>query len=114
MSIDCENFCRTICMLLQLKICSNETIMKNHLEETIRLRLQTDINDSFTLHSFAFNDKYDIQLNLVRDFVEYVKKIAESMSIINEYNKIFALFNVNYIKICFFESNSAGDRVRLI
>ncbi len=34
------------------------------------------------------------------------------MSIIPEYNKSFALFNINYIKICFFETNSAADRVR--
>jgi hypothetical protein len=34
------------------------------------------------------------------------------MSIIPEYNKSFALFNTNYIKICFFETNSAADRVR--
>lgn len=34
------------------------------------------------------------------------------MSVINEYQKIFALFNVNYIKICFFETDSAADRVK--
>lgn len=88
--------------------------MKNHLEETIKIRLQTDINDSFSLHPFVFNDKHDIQINFVRDFIEYVRKISDSMSIISEYNKIFALFNINYIKICFFETNSAGDRVRFI
>jgi len=36
------------------------------------------------------------------------------MSIINEYQEMFALFDVNYIKICFFETNSAADRVKLI
>jgi len=36
------------------------------------------------------------------------------MSNINEYQKIFALFDVNYIKICFFETNSAADRVKQI
>ena len=86
--------------------------MKNHVEETMRTRLQSDINDSFSLHSFVFNDKEDIQLNIVRDFIDYVKKLAESMSVIPEYNKSFALFNTNYIKICFFETNSAADRVR--
>ena len=105
---------RTICKLLQLNICTNETTMKNHLEETIKIRLQNDINDSFILHSFVFNNKHDIQMNIVRDFVEYIKKIAESMSVISEYNKIFALFNINYTKICFFESNSAGDTVSFI
>lgn len=86
--------------------------MKNHLEETIKTRLQTDINDSFSVHPFVFNDKEDVQLNTIRDFLDYVKKLAESMSFIAEYNKIFALFNTNYIKICFFEPNSAADRVR--
>jgi hypothetical protein len=87
--------------------------MKSYLEDTIRSRLQTDINDSFEQNSFAFNDTNDIELNMVRQFVEYVRKLAESMSVIKEYNELFATFNINYIKICFFESNSAGDRVRL-
>ena len=88
-------------------------MMHTHLEETIKTRLQTDINDSFSLHSFVFNDKEDIQLNNIRDFLEYVKKLAESMAVLQEYTKIFALFNTNYIKICFFDTNSAADRVRL-
>ncbi|CAF5161347.1 unnamed protein product, partial [Rotaria sp. Silwood1] len=33
------------------------------------------------------------------------------MSIIKEYQKLFASFNISYIKTCFFETNSAGDRL---
>ncbi|CAF1516862.1 unnamed protein product, partial [Rotaria sordida] len=79
----------TIDTLLQLKICSNEATIKTHLEETIKTRLQTDINDLFSVHSFVFNDKNDIRLNTVREFIEFVKKLAESMSIINEYQQLF-------------------------
>jgi hypothetical protein len=85
--------------------------MKDHLEETIKTRLRTDINDSFDVNSFAFNDKQDIELNKINDFVDFVKKLNESMSIVPEYQKLFGLFNVNYLKICFFETNSAADRV---
>jgi len=102
---------RTIFTLLQLNICSTELSMKNHLEETIKIRLRTDINDSFSLYSFVFNDKDDIQFNKVQEFFDYVKKLDDSMAVIHEYQTIFALFHVNYIKICFFETNSAADRV---
>ena len=88
--------------------------MNYHIEETIEMRLHSDINDSFNLQPFVFNDKHEIHLNMVRNFVDYVKKLAESMSIIPEYNKIFSLFNVNYIEICMLETNSAADRVRFI
>ncbi|CAF1432139.1 unnamed protein product, partial [Rotaria sordida] len=101
----------TIRALHQLKICSNEATIKTHLEEIIKTRLQTDINDLFSIHSFVFNDKNDIQLNTVREFLEFVKKLAESMSIINEYQQLFSSFNISYIKTCFFETNSAGDRL---
>ncbi|CAF4240234.1 unnamed protein product, partial [Rotaria sordida] len=101
----------TIDTLLQLKICSNEATIKTHLEETIKTRLQTDINDLFSVHSFVFNDKNDIRLNTVREFLEFVKKLAESMSIINEYQQLFSSFNISYIKTCFFETNSADDRL---
>ena len=70
------------------------------------------MNDSFNVHRFVFNDKHDTQSSIVRDFVEYVKRIAESMSVIHEYKELFSSFNTNYIKICFFEANGAGDRVR--
>jgi hypothetical protein len=86
--------------------------MKNHLEEIIKTRLRTDINDSFSVNSFVFNDNNDIQLTEVRDFLNYVIKLAESMSTVPEYQKIFVVFDVNYIKICFFEPNSAADRVK--
>ena len=85
--------------------------MTNYLGETVKTRLQTDISDSFSVHSFAFNDKEDIQFNVVREFRDYVRKLADSMSVIQDYSKLFALFNINYIKVCFFESNSAADRV---
>ncbi|CAF0823207.1 unnamed protein product [Rotaria sp. Silwood1] len=101
----------TICTLFQLKICSNESTTTKILEETIKIRLQTDINDSFSVHPFVFQDRNDIQLNAVREFIEYVQKLAESMSSIKEYQKLFASFNVNYVKACFFEPNSAGDRL---
>ncbi|CAF4077538.1 unnamed protein product, partial [Rotaria sordida] len=101
----------TIRALHQLKICSNEATIKTHLEEIIKTRLQTDINDLFSIHSFVFNDKNDIQLNTVREFLEFVKKLAESMSIINEYQQLFSSFNISYIKTCFFETNNAGDRL---
>ncbi|UJR27967.1 hypothetical protein I4U23_009225 [Adineta vaga] len=101
----------TLCTLFQLKICSNETVMKTHFEEIMKTRLQIDINDSFTVHAFVFNDKEDIQFNKIRDFLDYVKKIAESMSNLPEYNKIFASFDINYTKICFFETDSAADRL---
>ncbi|CAF1526787.1 unnamed protein product, partial [Rotaria sordida] len=102
---------KTIDTLLQLKIYSNDTTIKAHLEETIKTRLQTDINDLFSVHSFVFNDKNDIRLNTVRKFLEFVKKLAESMSIINEYQQLFSSFNISYIKTCFFETNNAGDRL---
>ncbi|CAF4901586.1 unnamed protein product [Rotaria sp. Silwood1] len=106
-----QRILNTICTLFQLKICSNESTTKILLEETIKTRLQTDINDSFSVHSLVFQDRNDIQLNTVREFFEFVEKLAESMSIITEYQKLFASFNVNYIKTCFFEQNSAGHRV---
>lgn len=99
---------------MRLKICSNDLPIKNYLEETIKTRLRTDINDSFSVNLFVFNDKYSTELNKFQDFLDYVTKLSESMSIINEYQKIFALFDVNYIKICFFETNNAADRVKLI
>ncbi|CAF0826106.1 unnamed protein product [Adineta ricciae] len=102
----------TLCTLFQLKICANnEQMMRTHLEETIKTRLHTDINDTFSLHSFVFNDKEDIQLNNIRDFLEYVKKLAESTALLPEYTKIFEPVNTNYIKICFFDTNSAADRL---
>ncbi len=97
-----------------MKLCSNESLMDNHLEETIKKRLRTDINDSFNVNPFAFNDKQDIQLNKINDFVDFVRKLNESMSIIHEYQKLFNLFKVNYLKICFFEANSAADRVKFL
>ncbi len=102
----------TICALLRLKICSNDVLIKTHLEETLKIRLRTDINDLFVVNSFIFNNIDDIQLNKVRDFLDFVTKLTESMSTIRDYQKIFGLFNVNYIKICFFESDSAADRVK--
>jgi hypothetical protein len=102
---------RTICTLLKLNICSNDRSMTSYLEETIKARLQTDISDSFHVHSFVFNDKEDIQFNVVREFRDYVRRLADSMSVIEDYSKLFALFNINYIKVCFFESNSAADQV---
>lgn len=88
--------------------------MRGLLEQTIKARLQTDMSDSLNLHSYVFNDKNNIQLTDVQEFVDYVSKLAESMSVIQEYNLIFGLFGVTYIKICFFETNSAADRVREI
>ncbi|CAF1360717.1 unnamed protein product, partial [Rotaria sordida] len=101
----------TICALRQLKICSDEATIKTHLEETIKTRLQMDISDLFSVHSFVFNDKNGIQLNTIREFLEFVKKLTKSMSIIKEYQKFFLSFNMSYIKVCFFETNSAGDRL---
>lgn len=99
-------------MLLQLKISANEITLKQHLEQTVKSRLQTDITDSFGLHAFSFNSTDDIQLNTVREFMEYVKKLAESMGIINDYEKLFSSSNISYIRICFFEVNGASDCVR--
>lgn len=102
----------TICTLLQLKICSNESLLRIHLEETIKQRIRTDINDSFAVHEFVFNDKNDIQLTKILTFIDFVTKLTQSMSVIHEYQKLFTVFNVNYIKICFFETNSAADQVK--
>lgn len=103
----------TICALLQIKIFSNESNIKSYLEETIKSRLLTDISDTFHLNSFTFNDKDDSQLNImVENFLNFVRKLAESMSTISDYNRLFALFGISYVKICFFETNSAGDRVK--
>ena len=96
-----------------MQICSNEVTIKNYLEEIIKIRIQADINDSFNLHGFVFNNENDTQLNLARNFLDYLKKLDESMSIIQEYKNIFSSFNVNYIKICFFDAASAGDRVKI-
>lgn len=101
-----------ICTLLQLKICSNENLLRIHLEETIKQRIRTDIHDSFSVHEFVFNDKQDIQLPKILTFVEFVTKLTQSMSVIHEYQKLFTIFNVNYMKICFFETSSAADRVK--
>ncbi|CAF3534518.1 unnamed protein product [Adineta steineri] len=98
-------------ILLKLNICSNEAVMIEHLGDTIRLRLPNDINDSFNLHTFVVNEKNEIQLHTARDFLDYVKKLAESMSLIPEYDEICTKYNANYIKICFFGRNSAGDRL---
>ncbi|CAF3844274.1 unnamed protein product [Rotaria sp. Silwood1] len=106
-----ESIFHTICTLFQLKICSNQSTTKILLEETIKTRLQMDINDSFSVHPFVFQDRNDLQLNAVRKFLEFVEKLAESMSIIKKYQELFASFNVSYIKICFFEPNSAGDHL---
>ncbi|CAF4550359.1 unnamed protein product, partial [Rotaria sp. Silwood2] len=106
-----QSIFETVCTFFGLKICSNESETIRHLEETIKTRLQTDINDSFRVQSFAFQDKNDIQLNTVRQFLEFIKKLSESMSIIKQYQKLFSSFNINYIKACFFETNSAGDRL---
>ncbi len=79
----------------------------------MKTRLKTDINDSFAIHSFAFNDKQDIELYKINEFVDFVKKLNESMPVIPEYQKLFNIFNVNYLRTCFFEKNSAADRVNL-
>ena len=86
--------------------------MASLMEETIKARLQTDISNSFSVDTFVFNDKNDIQLTSVQKFVDYAKELAESMNVIQEYNTIFGLFGVTYTKICFFQANSAADRVR--
>ena len=104
----------TICTLLQLKMCSNESAMKDHLEETIKRRLRSDINDAFGIHAFVFNDKQDMELNKINEFATFVKKLNETMSVVPEYQKLFGLLNVNYLKICFFETNSAADRVNIL
>ena len=87
-------------------------LIKSHLEETIKTRLRSDINDYFALNSFSFNNKDDIQLNEIKEFLNFIIKVTKSMPLLPEYQKHFMIFNVNYMKVCFFESNSAGDRVR--
>ena len=74
-------------------------------------RLRTDIMSSFGLYEFDFNDKQDFQLPEVFKFVDFVAKLNQSMAIIPEYQRLFTVFNVNYIKTCFFTMNSAGDQV---
>ncbi|CAF1269445.1 unnamed protein product [Rotaria sp. Silwood1] len=106
-----QSIFETISILFQLKICSNESTIKIHLEEMIKTRLQMDINDSFSIHSFIFQDKNGLQLTNVRKFIEFIEKLTESMLIIKEYQKIFSLVNINYIKTCFFHYNSASDRL---
>lgn len=101
----------TIRTLLQLKICALDAPMQAYLEETIKIRLKTDIDDAFSLYGSLFNDSADIQLKLVEDFCEFVKKLADSMTSIGNYDKLFAIFGVAYIKVCFFEENNASDRV---
>ncbi|CAF1256747.1 unnamed protein product [Rotaria sp. Silwood1] len=101
----------TISTLFILKSHSNKSTIKVLLEETIKTRLQTDINDAFSIDTFVFRDNNDIQLNAIRAFLEFIKKLVKSMAIIQEYQKIFATFDVNYIKTCFFEPNNAGDRL---
>jgi hypothetical protein len=94
--------------------------LRKHLQNVVKHRLQTDINQSFDLETSALNNCDTNPLNAVRDFLKYVEKIArsikvvESMSIALEYNEVFALFEMNYIKMCFFEENGVADRVCLI
>ena len=74
-------------------------------------RLRTDITGSFGLYVFDFNDKQDFQVPNVSKFVDFVAKLNQSMAIIPEYQRLFTVFNVNYIKTCFFETSNAGDQV---
>lgn len=103
---------RSITTLLEVKICCNGLAIKNSFERVIKQRLQADIDDSFSCYSLSFNDKDDIHLTAIGEFLEYVKKIYESMSIMPEYLQCFVQFDVNYVKECYFVQNSAGDRVR--
>ncbi|CAF1373508.1 unnamed protein product [Rotaria sordida] len=70
-----------------------------------------NIQSIFDFYSSLFNNENNTQFNNIRDLLEYIKKIDVSMSIIHEYEKLFSLFNISYIKICFFQANSAGDRL---
>ena len=104
----------TICALLHLKNCTNETTIKSLLSETMKLRLQADISDVFARHSSLSVDTARIQLKPAAEFQKFVQQIADSMGLLTEYNKLFSLFGISYIKICFFEANSAADRVRTV
>ncbi|CAM4903671.1 unnamed protein product [Rotaria socialis] len=97
--------------LLLSKICSSQPTIRIHFEETIKRRLQTDINDSFSVYTHAFDDKNDMQLAGAKNYLEYVVKIAESMSLLSVYQGFFTPFNINYVKECFFGTQGVGDRL---
>jgi len=98
--------------LSSLDMCTNEKLIKLHLQETINTRIRTDINDCFTVNSFSFYDKDDMQINQIKELVQFVLKIKQSMVLVSDYQKHFNNYDVNYMKICYFESNSAADRVK--
>ncbi|CAF1528076.1 unnamed protein product [Rotaria magnacalcarata] len=97
--------------LLVLKICSSQPTIRIHFEEIIKSRLQTDINDCFSVYTHAFDDKNDMQLAAAKHYLEYVTKIAKSMSMLSVYQGFFAPFNINYVKECFFGTQGVGDRL---
>ncbi|CAF4770386.1 unnamed protein product [Rotaria sp. Silwood1] len=105
-----QNIFEVIDTLLQLKISSNQAIIKT-IQETIKTRLQTDINDLFSVHQFVFQDMNGIQFNVVQNFLEFVTKLTRSTLIIKEYQKLFAFFDINYVEACFLEPESADDRL---
>lgn len=100
--------------LTQLNICSKEPLFMSDIQDVIKARLRKDIADLFAIEPFDLNEKSQIQLNTVKSFVDFVKKIDESMLLICQYNQLFQLFGGNYVKTCFFEPGSAADRVRTI
>lgn len=92
--------------------------MKNNFEQVIHERLQMDVCEVFSSHHLSFIDTNDIKLDPIKDYLVTVAKVAvsiskmpDSVSLLREYVKLFALFNIDYVKSCFFEPESAGDRV---
>lgn len=87
--------------------------MKALFEKVIRERLRTDINDSFAFDELSLRCD-DLRLTAIQKYLEYIKKLADSMPFMSEYIQVYSLFNIDYIKECYFERNSAGDHVRYL
>lgn len=78
----------------------------------MEIRLQADIADAFARHSSLFDETTEFQFTAAEEFRKFVEQLAISMNWLTEYNKLFSLFDVPYIKICFFDANGAADRVK--